>query len=85
VRAAEDRGARPERPLEDVYEVEEFEKGCSVDGSSRRFVVPLVESGRRGNSLSSKEDGEVRGERPRMGVRIARMIKDRRVKARRMP
>lgn len=90
VRAAEERGARPPVALECVDEVEELdvEERCwaiSVDEGERLRSCLVV--GRRGISSSPWEagDGDEKGVRWRIGVRIELIMSARRVRHMRMP
>lgn len=81
VLAAEERGARLCALLEEV-DVEELEGQCS-SSSSLRFTSCFV-VGRRENAISVGWGESEKGIRWRKGVRIARVMRIRRVRTRRV-
>jgi len=84
VRAAEERGARLERLLEEVEEVDELEVCFSEGSASSRRLDSLVEVGSVERSGDVSVGGDEKGWRFRIGVRIARVRMARSVMIRRV-
>jgi len=75
VLAAEERGARLERLLEVVDDVDEFEERYPSGSTTSRRLRSLLDVGSIDSSMSIPVGSEEKGSRPRIGVRIARMTR----------